>query len=106
MLRCAWPAASAPGLVSHRPAPAHHRPAKVRHSRLAASERDPHALRMSVRCSILATMFLWSLLLASACGAQTFTRITDPANPIVTDALLSTGGSWVDLVGDGYLDLF
>ena len=45
-------------------------------------------------------------LLAPAPGAQTFVRITDPANPIVTDTYESCGGFWVDLVGDGRLDLF
>ncbi len=38
--------------------------------------------------------------------AQTFTRITDPANPIVTEIAESAGGSWIDLNGDGLLDLF
>jgi hypothetical protein len=45
-------------------------------------------------------------LLAPAPGAQTFVRITDPANPVVTDAYESGGGFWIDLVGDGRLDLF
>src|SRR5262249_31978609 len=39
-------------------------------------------------------------------AAQTFTRVTDPTNPIITDQFQSGGGCWVDLVGDGYLDLF
>jgi len=46
------------------------------------------------------------LLLASTAGAQTFTRLTDPASPIVADHHLSCGVSFVDLVGDGFLDLF
>jgi hypothetical protein len=37
---------------------------------------------------------------------QTFVRVTDPANPIVTDRYQSGGGCFVDLVGDGHLDLF
>ena len=43
---------------------------------------------------------------AAPAAAQTFTRITDPANPVVTDFLQSGGACWVDLVGDGFLDLF
>src|SRR5262249_36249785 len=46
------------------------------------------------------------LLLAGAAGAQSFTRITDPANPILAERHQSCGASFVDLVGDGYLDLF
>jgi enediyne biosynthesis protein E4 len=39
-------------------------------------------------------------------AAQTFTRIVDPANPVVNDAFESGGGSWIDLEDDGLLDLF
>ena len=39
-------------------------------------------------------------------AAVTFVRVTDPTNPVVGDALMSGGGCWLDLVGDGYLDLF
>ncbi len=46
------------------------------------------------------------VLCASAAGAQVFTRVTDPTNPAVTDALESGGAFWIDLVGDGPLDLF
>lgn len=49
---------------------------------------------------------LIGLSLAPAAGAQTFVRVTDPANPIVNEAFQSGGGCWVDLVGDGYLDLY
>jgi len=38
--------------------------------------------------------------------AQTFVRVADPTNPIVADRFHSGGGCFVDLVGDGYLDLF
>ena len=38
-------------------------------------------------------------------ATQTFTRIVDPANPVVNDALESGGGSWIDLDDDGFLDL-
>jgi hypothetical protein len=45
--------------------------------------------------------------LPSLAFAQSFTRVTDPANPVVSEAShQSGGGCWVDLVGDGYLDLF
>jgi hypothetical protein len=45
--------------------------------------------------------------MASAASAQpTFTRVTDPANPLVHDALESGGMSWVDLDGDSLLDVF
>ncbi len=37
---------------------------------------------------------------------QTFTRITAGNNPVVTDLYQSTGGCWVDINNDGYLDLF
>ena len=38
--------------------------------------------------------------------SQSFVRVSDPANPVVNDTFLSGGGCWLDLVGDGYLDLF
>ncbi len=46
------------------------------------------------------------LAAATMADAQTFTRVTDPSNPVVTDLRMSGGGCWIDLVGDGYLDLF
>ncbi len=55
------------------------------------------------------TLTVLALLLATHSGpaaAVTFVRVTDPANPVVTDTFLSGGGCWVDLVGDGFLDLF
>jgi hypothetical protein len=42
---------------------------------------------------------------ASVSHAQ-LDRVTDPSNPVVTDAFESGGGFWVDVNGDGYLDLF
>src|SRR5205085_7300684 len=42
---------------------------------------------------------------AAAAHAQNLDRVTDPVNPVVADAYESGGGTWVDLVGDGYLDL-
>jgi hypothetical protein len=47
-----------------------------------------------------------ALLAPTAFAAATFTRVTDPANPLVNDALESGGMSWVDLNGDGRLDVF
>ncbi|HEV8538078.1 MAG TPA: VCBS repeat-containing protein [Bacteroidota bacterium] len=48
-----------------------------------------------------------SLLLAfSGLSAQTFTKITAPSNPVVTDHFESGGGAWIDVNRDGYLDLF
>jgi hypothetical protein len=38
--------------------------------------------------------------------AQTFTRITDTSNPVVTDQYESGGGTWFDANNDGFLDLF
>lgn len=38
--------------------------------------------------------------------SQTFTKITDPANPIVVDRVNSGGGGWADFNKDGFLDLF
>lgn len=37
---------------------------------------------------------------------QTFTRVTDPLNPVTTDQYESGGGTWVDINNDGWLDLF
>ncbi len=52
-------------------------------------------------------LLAWS---AATCApradAQSFTRVTDPSNPVVTDAWNSGGGSWIDLDQDGDLDLF
>jgi len=52
-----------------------------------------------------------ALLLASggadpAIGAPFFTRITDTANPVVTEMLETGGGAWADLDGDGLPELF
>ena len=37
---------------------------------------------------------------------QIFTKITDPANPIITEQFGSGGGSWIDINNDNLLDLF
>ena len=62
---------------------------------------------ISIRNGGTAVLCLLSLALASQpSSGNTFTAITDPANPVVQDAFESGGGSWIDLNGDGYLDLF
>ena len=37
---------------------------------------------------------------------QTFTRITDPNNPVVTEQLETGGATWIDINNDGYPDLY
>ena len=51
-------------------------------------------------------LLVMATLVAANAAAQDFVRVTDPANPLVTDAYESGGGCWIDLVGDGALDLF
>jgi hypothetical protein len=60
------------------------------------------------RLRLVLTFTFFSLLTPGfpAFAAATFTRVTDPANPVVTDAFESGGGAWADLDGDGLLDLF
>ena len=60
---------------------------------------------MRLNALFLGSTFLSAFWVTTSAG-QTFTRITDPSSPIVTDAYQSGGACWVDLVGDGYLDLF
>ena len=45
-------------------------------------------------------------VLAAAGAVAQFTKITDPANPVVNDQFESGGGTWIDVNGDGYPDLF
>ncbi|MFN8546631.1 MAG: FG-GAP-like repeat-containing protein [Candidatus Eisenbacteria bacterium] len=47
-----------------------------------------------------------TLILAGLARAESFTRVTNPSNPVVTDAWNSGGGSWIDLDNDGDLELF
>lgn len=57
---------------------------------------------------------VWYTLIVIACNAllsaQTFTRITDPSNPVVTGqgggANVYPGAAWVDYDNDGDIDLF
>jgi ASPIC and UnbV/FG-GAP-like repeat len=60
-------------------------------------------VRIAGACSAAA---LALALIVGPSHAQTFTRITDATNPVVTDAFGSGGASWIDLNGDGLLDLF
>ncbi len=50
---------------------------------------------------LLALLFCGSIL-----PGQSFIRITDPTNPVVTDQFESGGGSWIDVNKDGWPDLF
>ncbi len=55
---------------------------------------------------MLALQVTVAVVLSTSAHAQNFVRVTDPTNPIVADRRQSGGGFFVDLVGDGYLDLF
>ncbi len=46
------------------------------------------------------------VVLISEASSQTFTRVTDISNPVVTDSVESGGGTWLDVNKDGFLDLF
>lgn len=68
-----------------------------------------HVMMPRLSC-LLRVMFLTSSLLlfalANPAVGQLLTRVTDPTNPIVTDAANSGGVSWIDLDDDGDLELF
>ncbi len=59
---------------------------------------------MKIACTF--TFLVISVLTINNIYAQTFTKITDITNPVVTDQFESGGGSWVDVNNDGWLDLF
>ena len=63
---------------------------------------------MTARCTRAAILLLLYGAFPGRGEAQPFTRITDPANPIVMDAGSSgfNGASWIDFNNDGRLDLF
>lgn len=63
-------------------------------------------MNSTVQTRLGAALLLAGITFAQASSAQTFLRVTDPGNPIANDLAQSGGGSWIDLVGDGYLDLF
>ncbi len=54
----------------------------------------------------LSALFLALLFCSSILPGQSFIRITDPTNPVVTDQFESGGGSWLDVNKDGWPDLF
>ncbi|MCA9727210.1 MAG: CRTAC1 family protein [Candidatus Eisenbacteria bacterium] len=77
---------------------------------LSVSSARPRFARMrSSRIALrLAGSAAAGILLAAAgrgAAAQSFTRVLDPANRVVTDTGNSGGGCWVDLDDDGDLDL-
>ncbi len=47
-----------------------------------------------------------TFMLLNGADSQTFTRVTDASNPVVTDQFESGGGCWVDVNNDGWADLF
>jgi len=66
--------------------------------------RTPPAPRLRHALAGLASLI--ASVAAASAPAPTFTRVTDPANPVVTEAFESGGGSWCDLDGDGLPELF
>lgn len=55
---------------------------------------------------IIHAILFYAICLFNTSYPQTFTRVTDISNPVVSDQYESGGGCWVDVNKDGWLDLF
>lgn len=64
---------------------------------------------MQKKCLLVLSVLVILMLNLQVLHSQFFIKITDPANPIVSETLVSNtylGASWVDVNGDELLDLF
>jgi hypothetical protein len=66
---------------------------------------DPRLLGLLALASLVAFL---ALVAGERADAQTFTKLTDPTNPVVTEpgSVGFGGASWVDADGNGWPDLF
>jgi hypothetical protein len=107
------------GPLRRRAASRHQRPARIspvpnsstsRHLPERRALRRPEIPRSArpapLPCIALDRGDRLALAAADIAHSQSFTRILDPTNPVVTDAYESGGGAWVDVDDDGDLDLF